>query len=155
MFTALKIVQFISLVLLLLVTGIFWGTWFSLSRSIENTTPATFLENGKIIIKNLALPMAIMMPLTILFMLDGLWLYPLTSTNGFYLNVISFALIIVTLLITVLIEVPIDNQIKRWTVSTLPAKWEALRSKWQFYHTIRTFTCLGSFVILLFSILFY
>lgn len=155
MFTALKIVQFISLILLLLVTGIFWGTWFSLSRSIEKTTPATFLENGKIIIKNLAVPMRIMMPLTILLMLAGLWLYPMTGTSGFYLNVISFILIIITLLITVLIEVPIDNQIKRWTVSTLPADWKALRSKWQLYHTIRTFTSIASFGLLLFSILFY
>ena len=155
MFTALKIVQFISLVLLLLVTGVFWGTWFSLSRSIEKTTPATFLENGKLIIKNLALPMAIMMPLAILFMFIGLWLYPITGTIGFYLNVISFILIIITLLITVLVEVPIDNQIKRWTVSALPDEWEALRSKWQLYHTIRTFTSLGSFLLLLFSILFY
>ena len=155
MFTALKIVQFISLVLLLLVTGVFWGTWFSLSRSIEKTTPTTFLENGKLIIKNLALPMAFMMPLTILFMFVGLWLYPIPGTSGFYLNVISFILIIITLLITVLVEVPIDNQIKRWTVSTLPAEWEALRSKWQLYHTIRTFTSIGSFLLLLFTILFY
>jgi uncharacterized membrane protein len=155
MFTALKIVEFISLVLLLLVTGVFWGTWFSLSRSIEKTTPATFLENGKLIIKNLALPMAIMMPLTILLMFVGLWLYPIRGTTGFYLNVISFILIIITLLITVLIEVPIDNQIKRWTVSTLPAEWKALRSKWQLYHTIRTFTSIGSFLLLLFTILFY
>ena len=99
--------------------------------------------------------MRIMMPLTILFMLAGLWLYPIKGTSGFYLNVISFILVIITLLITVLIEVPIDNQIKRWTVSTLPADWKALRSKWQLYHTIRTFTYIASFGLLLFSTLFY
>ena len=154
MFTTLKIVQFISLVLLLLVTGVFWGTWFSLSRSIKNITSATFLENGKIIIKNLAFPMGFMMPLTVLFMLAGLWLYP-TGKIGFYLNGISIILIIVTLLITVFIEVPIDNQIKRWTVTTLPVGWKVLRSKWQLYHTVRTFTSLASFVLLLLSILFY
>ena len=53
----LKIIQFITLLLLLLVTGVFWGTWFSLSRSIEAFTPSAFLEIGKVIIKNVAWPM--------------------------------------------------------------------------------------------------
>ena len=29
-----KVVQFVTLMLFSLVTGVFWGTWFSLSRSI-------------------------------------------------------------------------------------------------------------------------
>lgn len=153
--TAIPIIQFISLFLLLLVTGVFWGTWFSLSRSMEKISAASFLENGRIFIGNLAIPMRILMPLSILFMLAGLWLYPYKDTSGFILHIISFILIILTLIITVSIEVPIDNQIKNWTLSTLPADWEKIRDKWQRYHTIRTFTSIFSFLFLLASILFY
>ena len=42
----LRMAQFASIFLLIVVTGVFWGTWFSLSRSIASTTPATFLEVG-------------------------------------------------------------------------------------------------------------
>ncbi|HEX5554964.1 MAG TPA: DUF1772 domain-containing protein [Chitinophagaceae bacterium] len=151
----LRIIEFISLALLLLVTGVFWGTWFSLSRSIEKFTADNFLAIGKVIIRNLAVPMRILMPLTILFMAAGLWLYPEKVNAGFYLEIISFALIVITLHITVLIEVPIDNRIKRWTTTTLPVDWKSLRSKWEFFHTIRTFTSIGSFLLLLLAVLFY
>lgn len=151
----ITIVQYISLVLLLLVTGIFWGTWFSLSRSIEKTSPETFLENGKLIIKNLAVPMRIAMPLTILTMIADVWWYPVKHGGGFYLTIAAVILMVLTLLITVTIEVPIDNQIKYWTVSSLPEEWKALRSRWQFYHTVRTFTAVISFSLLLAGALFY
>lgn len=148
-------IQFFTTFLLALILGVFWGTWFSLSRSIEKISPETFLENGRIFIKNLARPMRMFLPLTILVMIAGLYLYPNKSITGFYLAIASFILIIITLIITVGIEVPIDNKIKTWTITTLPANWKALRSKWQFYHTLRTFICMGSFLLLLASELFY
>ena len=45
-----------------LVTGVFWGTWFSLSRAIGALTPATFLEVGHTMIGNLGGPMSVLMP---------------------------------------------------------------------------------------------
>ena len=40
----LKIFQFVNALLCVLVTGVFWGTWFSLARSMASITPETFLE---------------------------------------------------------------------------------------------------------------
>ena len=37
----IKAVQFVTLLLFALVTGVFWGTWFSLSRSMAAITPST------------------------------------------------------------------------------------------------------------------
>jgi hypothetical protein len=45
--------------------------------------------------------------------------------------------------------VPIDNQIKTWTVTTIPADWKDIRDRWELYHTIRTFltlTCMSFFI---------
>ena len=148
-------VQFIGLVFLVLVLGVFWGTWFSLSRSIEKTSMATFLENGKLFIENLAVPMRILLPSTIVLMIAGLWLYPFKDTFGFILNIVALILMLATLIITVGIEVPIDNQIKRWSPANIPDNWKAVRSRWQYYHTLRTFLCMGSFLLLLASVLFY
>lgn len=50
---------------------------------------------------------------------------------------------VVTLIITVGVEVPIDNQLKTWTASDLPANWESLRHKWDAFHTTRTFTAIA------------
>ena len=50
-----------------------------------------------------------------------------------------------TFAFTLLIEVPIDNQIKVWTASTVPKDWESIRDRWEFFHTARTFISLLSF----------
>jgi uncharacterized membrane protein len=141
-----KYLQYVSLICIMLVTGVFWGTWFTLTRSIEHFTPEAFLAIGNTIIQNVAWPMRILMPSTLLLMLLSLWFYPVKKSAGFYTLCLSFILMVITLLITVMIEVPIDNMIKTWTVSSMPDNWEMLRAKWQYYHTMRTFTSIGSFV---------
>src|SRR5262245_59506699 len=58
----IKVFQFVTLLLFSLVTGVFWGTWFSLSRSMAAITPGTFLEVGHLMILNLGGPMSVLMP---------------------------------------------------------------------------------------------
>jgi uncharacterized membrane protein len=139
-----KIAYAVNIMLLFLVAGVFWGTWFSLSRSITSISPQTFLEIGRIMIQNLAQPMRILFPLALVSTMPVLFiLYREKSRNAFMFSLIGLALFIVALLATLLVNVPIDNQIKQWTVSTLPIHWQAIRDRWQFYHTIRTFASIA------------
>jgi uncharacterized membrane protein len=138
----LKVIEFISLMLGALVMGVFWGTWFTLTRSIQGFSAAEFIHIGKAIIHNVAIPMSILMPATLLFMLMAVGLS--RGSGSFYLYIISFLLMLITLIITVAVEVPLDNQIRTWTASTAPANWGSLRQKWDLFHTLRTFTAIGS-----------
>src|SRR5215217_7841052 len=127
----LKLAQFINILLLFLVAGVLWGTWFSLARSITSITPKTFLAIGQIMIGNLALPMSILMPIALLSTLPVLFLlYRQKSTPAFYLTLCGLVLFVVALVITLVVNVPIDNQIKQWMVETLPTNWEAIRDRW-------------------------
>ncbi len=65
----------------------------------------------------------------------------------------SLLLMIITLLITLLVEVPIDNDLKTWTASTIPGNWHEIREKWAYFHALRTFTSLGAFVTFCIGIL--
>jgi uncharacterized membrane protein len=124
--------------------GVFWGTWFTLTRSIPDFSAAEFIHIGKTIIANVATPMSILMPTTLLMMLLVMWQSYRVNRTSFYLYSLSFLLMVVTLIITVGVEVPIDNQIKTWTETTVPANWESLRHTWNQFHTIRTFTSIAS-----------
>src|SRR5262249_40576999 len=134
----LKIAQFLTTMLFALVMGVFWGTWFTLSRSIEGFQPQTFLDIGKTAIRNLAVPMAILMPLSLLSALIMIALLPKRSI-AFAFAIVGFLLRVAALAVTLAVEVPIDNQIKVWTIATLPPNWEMLRDRWEFYHGVRTF----------------
>jgi hypothetical protein len=144
-----RIVQFLGIMLVALVTGVFWGTWFTLTRSLESFSAAEFLHIGKTIIENVAVPMRMLMPASLLVILWAIWLHPMKGSIGFYLLLTGFCLMVVTLLITLLVEVPIDNEIRRWTVETLPSDWEGKRLTWKHFHALRTLTSiagLGAFV---------
>jgi hypothetical protein len=51
---------------------------------------------------------------------------------------------IAVLVITLTVEVPIDNLIANWTEATLPADWQEIRARWSIFHTVRTFLALGA-----------
>ncbi len=144
----LRAVQYITIFLLVLVAGVFWGTWFSLSRSISSLAPETFLMIGKVMIHNLAMPMSILMLVAIFSTIVLLFLLPEKKSKIYYAVLLGFLLLIITTFVTVFIEVSIVNQITKWTVAILPQNWEQLRDQWEFYHTLRTFTALASFAFI-------
>ena len=65
-FHTLEIWQFINIFLSALVTGVFWGTWLGLSRSMASLTPETFLAVGHAMIGNLGTILALLMPAALL-----------------------------------------------------------------------------------------
>lgn len=151
--TTSKITSFAALFLLALVTGVFWGTWFTLTRSIETFSASEFIHIGQTIISNVAWPMRILMPACILFMIVSASLTPDKKSAEFYLSAVACLLIVIALLVTLLVEVPIDNQIRTWTPETVPADWTTLRARWQVFHTARTFVSLASLGCLIASVL--
>jgi len=149
----LKVVEFFAVMLATLVMGVFWGTWFTLTRSIHNFSAGEFIHIGKTIIANVALPMSIIMPATLLLMIVAAWLSRRVNRYSSYLYLLSFLLMVVTLIITVAIEVPIDNQIKTWTEASVPSNWESLRHTWDQFHTLRTFTSIASVALFLWGMI--
>jgi len=147
-----KLLQLGTGFLLVLVTGVFWGTWFSLSRTMYELPPEIFITIGKQIIKNLAVPMSIIMPASIAGLLILLIRSWKLKSVYFYCIAATLILFVTALIITVAIEVPIDNQIKTWTAATIPFSWHNIRNQWEHYHTIRTFLSLAGIIFFIIAI---
>ena len=131
-----------TIMLFALVTGVFWGTWFALSRTMERLAPETFLAVGHEMIGNLGGPMAVLMPLSLLSALVTVAL--LRGRPAFWWVLAGLGLMVVALVVTLAVEVPIDNRIQVWTVATLPADWRAIQARWELFHTIRTFVSIAA-----------
>jgi len=149
-----ELIQLIALLLLMLVTGIFWGPWFSLHRSMKGFSKEEFIHIVKTMSNNLAVPMRIMMPSRILFIGLSVCIYPQKNSFEFYLNGIALILILVSLIITIVVEVPIVKQIEQWEAATAPSNMEAIQNRWLKFHVIRTFTAIISFISFASSIIF-
>jgi uncharacterized membrane protein len=137
--------QATTIVLFSLVMGVFWGTWFSLSRTMDQLSGETFVAVGHQMIRNLGGPMAILLPLALLSALVTLALLrPHRHAAAFWWLAAGFLLMVAALVITLAVEVPIDNQIQDWTAATLPADWRSIQSRWELWHTIRTFSSIAA-----------
>jgi uncharacterized membrane protein len=106
---------------------------------------ATFLTDGKHMIENLAVIMAVLMiSAVVIGLVAVVLLFRSRSTTAAWLAVIGLLLMIGVLVITLAVEVPIDNLIANWTEETLPADWQQIRARWATFHTVRTFLSLGA-----------
>jgi len=152
---ALEVWQFINIFLLSLVTGVFWGTWLGLSRSMESLSAETFLEVGHAMIGNLGIIMAVLMPAAMLTTLPVLYLLHRRRPKRFYTTLAGFMLFVLALLITLLVEVPLDFQFQQWTLATLPANWQQLRNHWAWFHLLRSWFAVIGLALLLAGALFW
>jgi hypothetical protein len=124
--------QATTIVLFALVMGVFWGTWFSLSRTMHQLSAETFLAVGHQMIHNLGLPMAILLPLALLSALVSLaLLWPAGRTAAWWWMAAGLLLMVAALVITLAVEVPIDQQIQDWTVAALPRDWRSIQARWE------------------------
>jgi hypothetical protein len=107
----------------------------------------TFVAVGHQMIDNLGAPMAILLPLALLSALVTLvLLWRGGGGAAFWWLLAGFLLMVAALAVTLAVEVPIDNQIQTWTAATLPGDWRSIRSRWELFHTIRTFLSIGAVV---------
>ena len=97
-------------------------------------------------IQNLGMPMAVLLPLALVSGLVTLVLLWPDRAAAFWWLVAGFVLMVAALVITLAVEVPIDNQIETWTAATLPGDWRSIQSRWELWHTIRTFASIAAVV---------
>jgi uncharacterized membrane protein len=133
----MKIAEVVSIVLLALVGGMYWGPWLALTRTMSNLKPAALLPVVEQLSKNMATIMTPLVPLSLLSTVPVLLLSFSKHHATFYLTLGALVLFVITLVVTLLIEVPIVKQIETWTPTTLPDNWEQLRDKWGSFHYLR------------------
>jgi len=150
----LKIWELISIVLSTLVSGLFWGPWLALSRSMATFEPEVFLAIVDRMNRNMAPVMTILMPAALLSIVPVLFISYNERPETFYLTLTGFVLFLIAMLVTILVEVPIVKQIVTWMVSTLPENWQQIRDRWQAFHVIRVVASVAGLVLLLIGAIF-
>ena len=150
----LKVFELINIVLSTWVSGMYWGPWLALSRSISTFEPNVFLAIVDRLNRNMASLMTILLPIALLSTIPVLILSYSTLPKIFYLTLMGLVCFIVTLLVTVLVEVPIVKQIVGWTVSSLPGNWRQLRDRWGAFHLARIIPSLVGLVLLFVAAIF-
>ena len=136
---ALRAFGLLSIVLGALVTGVFWGPWLALHRSSDLLEPETFLTLTRTMSRNLGTVMTVLFPVTLLSIGIELLFAFRHGKTSFWLCLAGLLLYLLTLGVTVGVEVPIVKQIETWTMATIPGNWHQMRNRWRRFHLIRVF----------------
>ncbi len=75
------------------------------------------------------------------------------GTPGHGLALVAAGLFAAMIVYTVLLPVPINNQVARWQPESLPANWRELRRRWDALHAVRVGVLLAALVLLVASCL--
>ena len=134
---ALKICELVSILLLTWVSGMYWGPWLALSRSMSVFEPDVYLAVVDRMRRNMAPLMTVLTPIALLSTVPVLFLTYHGRPAAFALTLTSLILFAVTLIVTMSVEVPIVTQISTWTVPTMPENWPQLRDRWGAFHLAR------------------
>ncbi|MFD7014627.1 DUF1772 domain-containing protein [Streptomyces sp. NPDC059928] len=77
--------------------------------------------------------------------LVGIWAVAGWHRHGTGLVVIAAALLIVSVIMSVLLLVPINNQGKTWTPDNRPDDWKQQMKRWDRYHYVRVAIIVAAF----------
>lgn len=92
--------------------------------------------------------------LTFLLSLATTFVAYTTWSKPWWLALVSTALWGVMIVYSVLLPVPINNQIARWQLDSLPANWRELRRRWDTLHAIRVGFLVVALILLVASSVF-
>ena len=137
--TAEKDVRVVSLVLSALSTGGFFGTRVGLGPSTKDFTPATYVEVQQATIRNLRPVMGTLLPSAVMANAAVLALSRRRDRPAtFALTGAGLAAQLTSLILTGVIELPINATVMTWTPADPPEDWQSLRDRWASVHTVRT-----------------
>jgi len=80
--------------------------------------------------------------------LSAIWAVAGWNQDGAGLVVIAGALLILSVVMSLLLLVPINNKGKTWTPETRPADWKEQLARWDRYHYVRVAVIVAAFVLL-------
>ncbi|MFF7414064.1 anthrone oxygenase family protein [Streptomyces lydicus] len=80
--------------------------------------------------------------------LVGIWAFAGWDHQGTGLVVTAGALLILSVVMSLLLLVPINNRNKTWTVDNRPADWKQQLNRWERLHYIRVAVIIAAFALL-------
>ncbi|MEV0122087.1 DUF1772 domain-containing protein [Streptomyces sp. NPDC050703] len=80
--------------------------------------------------------------------LAAVWAVADWGGSGAWLVVTADALLVVSVVMSILLLVPINNRGKTWTPDNRPADWKRQMNRWDRYHYVRVAVIIAAFALL-------
>ena len=146
--SVLSILRMIAIFSSGVFAGILFGDRMGATFARPSLSPSSFLQFQRIQHVHFA---RMMPPLSLAAIAGGLgWLIMVrTLWNGsqFWLVAVATGAMVLAAVLTLRVNIPINNQLMKWSVAAPPEDMWTIWKRWEKVHTIRTILWLGAFAL--------
>ena len=139
----------------IVVAGTLTGSEFAVAvffhPPISRLEDAVHIQAAQTLAKVLGIVMSIWYPLTFLLALAVTFVAHTKGGMPWCLALASTALYALISVYSLLLPVPINNQVARWQPDSVPANWRDLRRRWDLLHAIRVVFLVIALILLVAS----
>ena len=115
---------------------------------ISRLEDAVHIQAAQTLAKILGIVMSFWYPLTFLLALAVTFVAHTTRGTPWWLSLAATVLYALISVYSLLLPVPINNQVARWRPDTVPANWRDLRQRWDLLHAIRVVFLIIALILL-------
>ena len=141
-------VQVIAILLAGLMAGLLFGDWLGTSFARARMSDSSFIELQQIVHVNYLRTLPALSSLAVIAPI--VWLVFWRSRRRsveFRILVVAAIAIIIGQVITFAINVPINDQLERWSAANPPPDARQIWSRWETAHIVRTIFWVGGFLL--------
>ena len=137
-------------VLTVVVVGVMVGVEFSVAFVINRILDGLPEDSGQLGRAHGGRMLGALMPFWYIgsLILSAVWAIAAWHRPGTGLVVVGAALLIVSVLMSVLLLVPINNRGKTWTPENRPEDWKEQMNRWDRFHYVRVAVLIAAFALL-------
>ncbi len=133
------------------MTGNEMAVAFFVHPRISRLDDETHVKAAQTLASGLGKAMPFWYALTFLLSLAVTFIAHSTWSTARWLAFSATALFAAMIVYTVILPVPINNQVARWKPDSLPSNWRALRQRWDTLHAIRVGVLTFALILLIAS----
>nr|WSW67541.1 DUF1772 domain-containing protein [Streptomyces sp. NBC_00995] len=132
------------------VVGLMVGVEFSVAFVMNRIFNALPEDSGQLARAHGGRMLGALMPFWYIgsLVLGAVWAIAGWDRPGAGLVVIAAALLIVSVIMSIVLLVPINNRGKTWTPENRPADWKEQMNRWDRYHYVRVAVIVAAFTLL-------
>ena len=132
------------------VVGVMVGVEFSVAFVMNRILNALPEDSGQLGRAHGGRMLGAVMPVWYIgsLVLVAIWAVAGWQQEGAVLVVVAGVLLVISVIMSVLLLVPINNRGKTWTPENRPADWKEQTNRWDRYHYVRVAVIIAAFALL-------
>lgn len=141
-------IELLSLLLVGWIAGAELGSWCCVQPVVARLPYEQFVAAEQGMLRSFGRLMPVLMPLSGILAVALIFVSRGDARVVFWLRVAAALCIAVTVVTTLLVNVPINTQTEGWQLTNDPSAWEQMRHRWHFFQGVRGALFAAAFVLL-------